>query len=559
MNNARFAKGLVWINGAVPGGLLLWDAFRGQLGANPVNFAIRSTGLLSLIFLTLSLLITPLRQLTRMDALIVHRRTLGLYSAIYAFAHFGIFFWWDRDRSVSSTLNEIAARQYIWFGMAALLIFVPLTVTSTAGMTRRLGPTRWKALHRLVYVAAIGAAVHYLLVNKVVTAQAIAFAAVLGGLLLYRAIAAHVTLRLACNKLKAAQSTAPAAALRPKFWTGSLRLARVFRETPEVQTFRFVPTEAGPLPFDYRPGQYLNLSLDVEGRKVNRSYTIASSPTRTGFCDITVKREPMGQSSKHLHDVLRPGDAVRVSAPAGKFTFTGDESDSVVLIAGGVGVTPLMSKLRYLTDLAWAGEIHFIFVARTEADLIFRQELTELAGRHPNVRVTITLTRADESWPGERGRLTADLLTRTVPDVTAHEFHICGPDAMAIETRRLLADLGVAGEKVKFESFTPPRGEPTTADDAPAAVAGVDASLTFSRSGQTVDSTDGQSILEMAENVGIALPFDCRVGTCGTCKVKLQSGRVAMDNQDALTAADRASGMILACQAKCLDAVVVDS
>ena len=554
MTNARFARLVVWVNGAVPGAILVWDAFHGQLGANPVNFAIRTTGLLALIFLIGSLTISPLRQITRFDALIPHRRILGLYAAFYAFAHFGIFFWWDREHDIPSTWHEIVQRKYIWFGMTALVIFIPMAITSTSGMVQRLGPKAWKWLHRLVYVAAIAGAIHYLNIGKFPSTQSMVFAAIFASLLVYRVVASHVTLRLAYDKLV----KAPAVQVKPKFWSGPLKLARIFRETPSVQTFRFVPTAGKSLPFDYEPGQYLTLHLVVDGKKISRSYTIASSPTRQGYCEITVKREDMGISSRHLHDVLKPGDTVNVAGPAGRFTFTGDESKSVVLIAGGVGITPLMSKLRYLTDLAWTGEIYFIFVGRCEQDIIFRSELMELQKRHPNLHVTLTLTRAEADWTGDRGRLTAEMLKRLIPNLPAHEFHICGPDAMADETRKLLASSGVPEHMVKFESFTPPsRGDGVDASEAPAAPS-AEASVTFERSGKSVEAT-GDSILELAESQGVPIDFDCRSGNCGTCKIRLKAGHVAMETQAGLSPAEKADGLILACQAKALDAVIVEA
>jgi ferredoxin-NADP reductase/DMSO/TMAO reductase YedYZ heme-binding membrane subunit len=555
MTNARFAKLVVWVNGAVPAALLVWDASRGQLGANPVNFAIRTTGLLALIFLMGSLFISPLRLVTGLDALLPHRRILGLYAAFYAFAHFGIFFWWDREHDLASTWHEIVERKYIWYGMTALVVFVPLAITSTAGMVQRLGPKGWKWLHRLVYVAAISGAVHYLNIGKFPSTQSMVFAALFASLLVFRVVASHVQLRIAYHKLSAAQGAAPA---KPKFWTGPLRLARVFRETPDVQTFRLVPVQGGALPFDYVPGQYLTLHLLVDGKKVSRSYTLASSPTRQGYCEITVKREEMGLSSRHLHDALKPGDIIQVAGPAGRFTFTGGEAKSVVLIAGGVGITPLMSKLRYLTDLAWGGEIHFIFVGRTEQDIIFKSELAELRQRHPNLHVTITLTRAEPSWSGERGRLGLELLNRVIPNLPSHEFHICGPDAMAEETRKLLATAGVPESLVKFESFTPASRGAADPAEAPAVPAGA-ASVTFERSGKSTAAKAGSSILELAEAQGVNIDFDCRSGNCGTCKIRLKSGHVSMETQAALSAQDKADGMILACQARALDEVTVDA
>ena len=198
-----------------------------------------------------------------------------------------------------------------------------------------------------------------------------------------------------------------------------MRVARIFQETHDVRTFRLVAIDSPRLPFDFLPGQYLNISIQVDGKRVNRSYTIASSPTRLAYCEITVKREPMGVSSRHLHDTIVEGSLIDVKAPAGRFTFTGPEADTIVLIAGGVGITPLMSKIRHLTDIGWAGKIDLILGAKEQGDIIFRDELEYLQRRFPNLRVTVTLSRAEGSeWQGERGRISAKLLSRVVDRIS---------------------------------------------------------------------------------------------------------------------------------------------
>ena len=164
--DARFAKRLVTVCGLVPAALLVWDAYHDQLGVNHVNFAIRTTGLVGLVLLVLSLVITPLRRLTGWNLLIAIRRNLGVLGCLYLSIHFIIFFWLDRQASVASTLNEIAMRRYLWFGTSSLALMLPLTLTSTDGMVSWLGATRWKALHRLAYLIAIGAVVHYYLLVK---------------------------------------------------------------------------------------------------------------------------------------------------------------------------------------------------------------------------------------------------------------------------------------------------------------------------------------------------------------------------------------------------------
>ncbi|MDX1965638.1 MAG: FAD-binding oxidoreductase [Planctomycetaceae bacterium] len=557
MKDIRFAKFVVWLNCAVPAVLLIYDAFAGRLGANPVNFAIRTTGLLSLVFLVLSLAVTPLARSTRWHWLSHFRRAFGLYAFFHAAAHFAIYFGLDRALSLSSTFSEMLIRPYLTVGATGLILMIPLAVTSTNSMIQRLGPKRWKLLHRLAYVAAAAGVVHYYMLVKADVTQPVAFGIVVGALLGYRAVAAFGKPRSVPSKAVADGKPA-----KPKFWSGQLQVVRITRETPDVCTFRLASPTGGELPFDYLPGQYLNLALQIDGRKVNRSYTIASTPSRTGYCELSIKREPNGVASKFMHDQVREGDLLNISAPAGRFTFTGAEAPSIVMLAGGVGVTPLMSQLRYLTDQCWTGEIYFLFSVRTEADIIFREELAVLQQQHPNLRVIISLTRADgSSWTGERGRFTPEMLNRVVPQLTLRRVHYCGPEEMNQALGPMLRELGVPESQIKSESFSSPVRNDAGA--APAADAAAEdatgASITFTRSGKSAAVVNGQSILDIAEDLGVNLDYDCRSGICGTCKIKVLSGRVRMETEDALTAADRAAGVILSCQARCLDAVTVDA
>ena len=182
----RFAKLLVLINCAVPALLLAWDAWHHRLGANPVNFAILTTGMLALIFLLLTLLVTPLRKVSGWNWIIFSRRTLGLYAFFYASLHFLIFFGFDRGFSVGGTVTEMFKRRYLMVGFIGLALMVPLVVTSTNAMIKRLGGKRWRALHRLVYVSAMAGALHYYMQTKADVRQPLVFAAVLAVLLGYR-------------------------------------------------------------------------------------------------------------------------------------------------------------------------------------------------------------------------------------------------------------------------------------------------------------------------------------------------------------------------------------
>ena len=563
----RFTKSVFLLNCTVPVTLLAWDAWGGRLGANPVNFAIRTTGILSLIFLMLSLAVTPASRITGWGWLGQFRRLLGLNAFFHAVLHFLLFFGFDRAASVVDAASEVLKRPYLMVGMLGLILMAPLAATSTNAMIKRLGPARWKALHRLAYLAATAGALHFYMLVKADVTRPTAFAAVLAMLFVYRLAAHYRQLRADARKYRfAAQSAAPA---RSKTWAGKLQLAQVFDETPEVRTFRLASATGPRLPFDFLPGQYLNLTLVIDGRKVRRSYTIASPPTRVGYCELTIKREDRGLSSRHLHDTVRAGCLLDVLAPAGRFTFTGTEADSIVLIAGGVGITPLMSKVRYLTDVSWPGEIYLVFSVKTERDIIFRDELDALHRRHPNLHVVVTLSRDDgAAWHGERGRITAALLARAVPGIAARRVHICGPTEMTDATRQTLLDLGVPDDAIRIESFASPSRTVSNDQPVPAATTSSPAAsddyegettLTFARSGKSAVVAASQTVLEAAEALGVSINYDCRAGICGQCKIKLLAGRVVMDAEDALEPADRANDVILSCQARCVDQVVVDA
>ena len=187
-NDIRYAKLLVLVNGAVPLAILAWDAAHHQLGANPQNFAILTTGMMTLIFLILTMAVTPLRKVTGWNWLANLRRMLGLYAFFYGCAHFLLFFGLDRGFSVSSTLSEMVRRKYLIIGSTALIVMIPLAVTSTNAMIKRLGGKRWRALHRLAYVAAICGVIHYYMQVKADVRQPLVFAAVLTVLLGYRVL-----------------------------------------------------------------------------------------------------------------------------------------------------------------------------------------------------------------------------------------------------------------------------------------------------------------------------------------------------------------------------------
>jgi sulfoxide reductase heme-binding subunit YedZ len=186
MKDVRFSKVVLFINALVPLTLMLWDWAHHRLGVNPIEFVTRTTGVLTLIFLLLSLTVTPVRLITGQNWLIKFRRMLGLFAFFYVSLHFLTYIWFDRAFKVLSIAGDIRQRPFIAIGMASFFMLIPLALTSTKGSIKRLGGKRWAKLHRLVYVAAIGGVIHFYMIVKSDTRYPLLFGGVLAILLGYR-------------------------------------------------------------------------------------------------------------------------------------------------------------------------------------------------------------------------------------------------------------------------------------------------------------------------------------------------------------------------------------
>jgi methionine sulfoxide reductase heme-binding subunit len=166
MTNLRFAKLVLFVNALVPLVLLLWDLAHKNVGANPLEFVTHTTGMLTLVFLILTLAVTPLRKIFAVNSLVKFRRMLGLFAFFYGVLHLLTYVWFDRLFNLLSVGQDVVRRPFILVGMTAFVLMIPLAITSTNTMVKRLGGKRWARLHRLVYVAALAGVLHYWMLVK---------------------------------------------------------------------------------------------------------------------------------------------------------------------------------------------------------------------------------------------------------------------------------------------------------------------------------------------------------------------------------------------------------
>ena len=181
-----FPKTVILVNSLIPLVLLLWDLYHKRVGPNPLEFATRTTGMLTLVFLSLTVAVTPLRKIFGVNSLVKVRRMLGLFAFFYGALHLLTYVWFDRFFNLFSVVQDVGRRPFILAGMVAFVLMVPLAITSTNKMVKRLGGKRWAVLHRLVYLSAIAGVVHFWMLVKSDIRLPLTFAFILLFLLGYR-------------------------------------------------------------------------------------------------------------------------------------------------------------------------------------------------------------------------------------------------------------------------------------------------------------------------------------------------------------------------------------
>ncbi|MGC6444178.1 MAG: ferric reductase-like transmembrane domain-containing protein [Rubripirellula sp.] len=550
MSSSKFTNLLICINASIPLAILGLDYWNQNLGANAVNTAIHITGIVSLVLLLLSLAVTPIIRVTHQKHWFAARKTFGLFGFFYAVVHLTIYFFLDREGDVSSLVHEMATRRFLLVGTLAIVLLLPLALTSTQRMRKRLGFKKWKRLHRLAYLIAVLVVLHYYMEVKSDTQSPIAFAVVLGFIL-----ASRIPFRGTANNPNVDPENQRVIKTKSK-WSGDLILTQIRNDSHNVKSFRLAPNDRDRLPFRFLAGQFINLTLNDNSAPLQRSYTIASSPHQLDWIEISVKKEPSGKGSGYLHESSNVGDVFQVNGPHGKFFFDADLTRRLILIAGGVGITPIMSMIRFIRDINWQGEVNVLLSAKTESDLLFNDELREIRQLHKNISIEQTLTQnSNSNWTGRTGRIDPETIRKMEPDQDGTHVFICGPNAMADEISSMVLETGINPRNLHRESFGGRRSGSVRFDTTDQETHTVE----FSNSKQKVNISNNTTLLELAESYNVTIESDCRAGICGQCKVKLIRGQVDMDCEDALTDQEQASSMILACQSIAKSDLIVEA
>lgn len=330
-------------------------------------------------------------------------------------------------------------------------------------------------------------------------------------------------------------------ATRPKGFE-QVRVLATFDETPAIRTIRI----ARPEGFDFEAGQFVTVKVRVDGKEYARCYSISSAPDVRGYLEISVKR--LGVVSNALHAAIRPGASLTIRRPAGAFKYPSGDDRPIVLLAGGIGITPLMSILRHAIATEPTRPVTLLYGVHAEADFAFRDELAAAARRHPQLRVQLAAATGSVHASIYPGRIDESLLRAAVPDLTHSIAYLCGPKPMIDAMKALLSGLGVPARQVRHEIFNAAEAASAGVAHAerPASRRRAEHRMTCARSKADVVIVDGQTLLEAAEEGGVAIQSLCRAGVCGTCRIQVIDGDIDCRSAT-LDAADRSQGFVLAC------------
>ena len=343
---------------------------------------------------------------------------------------------------------------------------------------------------------------------------------------------------------------------------------RVVQESESAKSFYLRPADGEPL-HRFLPGQHLPLKLAVNGASIYRCYTLSDCFKESHY-RLTIKREPAqgvdvprGRMSNHFHDELTVNSVVEAQAPAGEFFLDVDSEQAVALIAGGIGVTPMISMLNACLATSTHREIYVLYAVRNSASHAFKEYLQQVVREHENVHVSVLYSQPGANDVSGRdfdqvGRLNFSVLRHLLPHLDM-QFFICGPDSMMAQLSGELIAAGVSAEQIHMEHFHAVK-PPTAAAKAASGSASADVSdilVDFRQSGRVLPwDAEAKSLLTFALENDVSISAGCEYGDCGTCLTPLLSGAVAYGHR---TGIDPDPGSCLPCSCKPITSIVLDA
>ena len=336
-----------------------------------------------------------------------------------------------------------------------------------------------------------------------------------------------------------------------------LQISDIKQLSWDTKSYRFISANPNKLLAPFRAGQYIGITVEINGVRTSRPYSLVSSPNQLVYYELAIKRKEGGFVSPYILDNLKEGDILEATEPMGNFYYNRIfHGKNLVFIAGGSGIAPFISMLRDISERVLPFNVWLIFGCLTENDILFREDIEDLQSRRPNIRIKYILSEPGPDWTGTCGFITKEEILKEIGSIDNKFFYVVGNRPMYFFIQEQLGAMGVPHHRIIYESY----GVPDDVTEVMGWPNGIDASknvqitIEFMKQGKKfkevfkascgepiLNSIEREKILEQEINNG------CRSGACALCRTKLISGKIFMLPEVTIREIDQKFGFIHPC------------
>ncbi|TXT60033.1 MAG: hypothetical protein BAJALOKI2v1_140018 [Promethearchaeota archaeon] len=336
-----------------------------------------------------------------------------------------------------------------------------------------------------------------------------------------------------------------------------VKVAKIKLLSHNTKLFRLVPKDSLKLLAPFRAGQYISITVEIDGIRTSRPYSLVSSPNQIEYYEIAIKKKENGFVSQYFFNKVKRGDKFIVSEPMGNLYYNPIfHGNKLIFIAGGCGITPFISMLRNMVEKNFPIEIVLLYGCLTQEDVLFNRELKEFQLYNSNIKIKIILSEPKNQWNGESGFITSEIISKNVDFVHDHYFYVVGKKSMYDFIETQFDNLNIPRHKVVYESHGVP-DDITQIDSWPKNIncsKKIDIRIKYRQQGKIItDKFEAlciEPILNSIErNLGHLVEVNnaCRSGECALCRTKLISGKIFVPPKVSIREADRKYGYIHPC------------
>ncbi|MFX1504230.1 MAG: flavin reductase family protein [Promethearchaeota archaeon] len=325
----------------------------------------------------------------------------------------------------------------------------------------------------------------------------------------------------------------------------------------DTKLYRFISVNPNKLLAPFRAGQYIGITVEINGVRTTRPYSLVSSPNQLAYYELGIKKKDGGFVSSYILENLRVGDIIEATGPMGEFYYNPIfHGNNLVFIAGGCGITPFISMLRNISERVLPLNVWVIFGSLTEKDILFREELEDIQGRRSNIKIQFILSEPEPEWKGACGFITRNAILDFIGTIDDKFFYVVGSQNMYQFMQEELNQLKIPNHHIIYEAFGVPdditkvMGWPKEIDPTKTFNITIDYISQGNKQQKIIEALSTEPILnsiERAKDSGLIIESGCRSGQCALCRSKLISGKVFVPPEVTIREVDKDYGFIHPC------------